>query len=129
MSTKTLLAVTEAFCPMKRILLLTLALTFLLGSTVSGKLNIFYPGKYGPTDKELANLQLTELQSLNLSYSKVTDDGLQILERAIQLQSLSLHGTFTTDAGLVHLKGLTKLQSLDLGYTNVTALDWFTSKG
>ena len=36
------------------------------------------------------------------------------LKGLTQLQSLNLRDTKVTDAGLVHLKGLTKLQSLDL---------------
>ena len=46
----------------------------------------------------------------------MTDAGLEHLKGLTNLQSLDLTFTKVTDAGLEHLKGLTKLQSLDLGH-------------
>ena len=73
------------------------------------------------TDAGLEHLKgLTQLQSLDLTDTKVTDAGLEHLKGLTQLQSLNLMETEVTDAGLVHLKGLPQLQSLDLAQTKVT---------
>ena len=57
---------------------------------------------------------LTQLQWLQLSYTKVTDAGLAHLDGLTQLHYLELADTEVTDAGLVHLEGLTQLQELVL---------------
>ena len=43
------------------------------------------------------------------------------LKGLTNLQSLNLHGTKITDAGLAHLKGMTSLESLTLSNTKVTS--------
>ena len=63
---------------------------------------------------------LTNLHTLELSDTQVTDAGLEYLKGMNELQSLGLAFTKVTDAGLEHLKGLKSLQSLELPYTNVT---------
>ena len=63
---------------------------------------------------------LTNLQSLDLSITFVSDAGLVHLKGLTKLQSLDLYDTKVTGSGLVHLKKLTKLQGLYLGKTKVT---------
>ena len=63
---------------------------------------------------------LTQLQQLELGFTKVTDAGLGHLKGLTQLRLLGLACTYVTDAGLEHLKGCTKLQTLWLGFTKVT---------
>jgi len=64
---------------------------------------------------------LTQLQFLSLSESRVTDAGLAHLKGMARLETLWLGGTQVTDAGLVHLRGLTSLTSAMLCRTQVTA--------
>jgi len=64
---------------------------------------------------------LTQLQTLDLSHSKVTDAGLEHLKGLTRLQTLALSECMkVTDAGLERLKGLTQLQTLVLTRTQVT---------
>lgn len=77
----------------------------------------------GTADAGLATVHfraLWSLRTLNLSYSNVTDAGLQYIEGLGGLRALDLAGTRTTDSGLKHLKGLTQLQWLCLRNTHVT---------
>jgi internalin A len=60
------------------------------------------------------------ITSVYLAKSKVSDAGLERLERLTRLQSLILSNTNVTDTGLVHLKGLTQLQTLHLSGTKIT---------
>jgi internalin A len=67
------------------------------------------------TDAGLVHLRgLSQLQTLDLTYTGVTDAGLASLAGLRQLEELDLSGTEITDAGLVHLKGLAHLQNLNL---------------
>ena len=63
---------------------------------------------------------MTNLTSLSLSGTQVTDSGLSNLKGLTKLSRLSLGKTQVTDAGLVHLKGLTNLTWLDLEGTRVS---------
>ncbi|MBU6361095.1 MAG: NACHT domain-containing protein, partial [Chloroflexi bacterium] len=63
---------------------------------------------------------LSSLQSLNLSFTKVSDAGLAALGGLSGLQSLNLSSTQVSDAGLAALGGLSGLKSLDLSYTKVS---------
>ena len=72
---------------------------------------------------------MTQLQSLQLMGSKVSDAGLQHLKGLTQLQRLDLDGTQVSDAGLNHLKGLTQLRELNLRGTKVTSGCKGTSAG
>jgi hypothetical protein len=76
-------------------------------------------------DTEFENIkELTQLQTLDLSQSTVTDAGLVLLDRFPRLERLCLGlGTAkidVTDAGLKHIKRLTQLRELYLDKTKVT---------
>lgn len=73
-------------------------------------------------DAQLAALApvSTQVASLNLARTKVTDDGLKALEPLKNLRKLHLENTKIGDAGLTHLKGLTNLEYLNLYGTQVT---------
>ena len=68
--------------------------------------------------QHLANL--TNLQHLYLGGPKVSDAGLQHLANLTNLQHLYLSGTKVSDAGLQHLANLTNLQHLYLSGTKVS---------
>ena len=73
------------------------------------------------TDGGLKQLRgLTQLQTLNLSKTRVTDMGLGYIAGLARLQDLVLAGTRITGTGLQDLKRLTELQSLSLSETKVT---------
>lgn len=57
---------------------------------------------------------------LDLSGTRISDQGLAYLQDLEGLRSLSLYGTSVTDAGLVHLAPLTGLQKLWLDRTDIT---------
>ena len=72
-------------------------------------------------DADLAPLRgLTQLQTLNLWGSQLTDAGLEYVGRLKNLRKLDLSDNSITDAGLVHLQGLTQLETLELQGTQVT---------
>ncbi|MEY5020444.1 MAG: hypothetical protein RLZ22_1532 [Verrucomicrobiota bacterium] len=77
--------------------------------------------KFG--DAELAKLApiLTSMVSLDLSYSALSDDGVDLLATASQLKSLRLAETGIGDAALETLSKLTELESLNLYGTKVTS--------
>ena len=71
----------------------------------------------------ITNLSLaswTKLRSLDLSYSPLTDKGLEGLAGLKELRRLMLRDTMVTDEGLKHLSGLVNLQELDLSGTRIT---------
>ncbi|MBS0264392.1 MAG: hypothetical protein JSS02_20825 [Planctomycetes bacterium] len=63
---------------------------------------------------------LTNLESLSLYGSEVTDTGMMHLRGLTTLKSLSVNCTQVTDAGMRHLRGLTALKSLSVNDTQVT---------
>ena len=65
--------------------------------------------------------QLTQLTELDLTDSKVTDDGLAHLSGMDHLQRLVLNGSGISDNGLTHLKQMTMLRELYLRRTSVSA--------
>ena len=72
-------------------------------------------------DATLAHLEcFSDLQRIDLPFSKVTDAGLVHLKGLTGLQVLSLDHTQVTDAGVVKLRGLTGLVALWLAATQVT---------
>jgi hypothetical protein len=80
-------------------------------------------------DEGLEHLQaLASLRSLDLRDTLVTDHGLKSLRGLTTLQNLSLWGNHVTDAGLANLRGLTALEDLNLGSTRVTAASLDTLK-
>lgn len=71
-------------------------------------------------DGELPKLApLTELGSLHLAFTHVSDAGLKHLGTFSNLRDLSLADTEITGAGLEHLVGLQKLISLELSFNQV----------
>lgn len=74
------------------------------------------------SDNEIALLApvATQVYSLNLAGSKVTDAGLSKLADLKNLRRLHLEKTGVTDAGLANLKGMTNLEYLNLYGTQVT---------
>jgi hypothetical protein len=70
------------------------------------------------TLKELKNW--TNLQTLNLSSTRITDAGLEPVAKFSQLQHLDLSCTGITANGVKHLQGLSRLESLSLGTTKLT---------
>ena len=74
------------------------------------------------SDNELGSLSpvATQVYSLNLAGSKVTDAGLSKLGDLKNLHRLHLEKTGVTDAGLANLKGLSNLEYLNLYGTQVT---------
>jgi Leucine-rich repeat (LRR) protein len=77
---------------------------------------------FGVTDKGLKNLDgLTELTSLYLNNTKVTDAGTTEIGKLKKLKNLGLIQTAVTDKGLKNLDGLTEMQGLNLfGLKGVT---------
>ena len=68
--------------------------------------------------KELAGLE--HLQTLNVSFTKVSDEGLKELVKLRSLRTLNLRGTKVSDDGLKELAKLNHLQTLDIRRTKVT---------
>jgi peroxiredoxin len=64
--------------------------------------------------------QLTDLQFLGLSGTKVTDAGMQALQHCLNLRELHLAGTAIGDDGLKSLAELQSLKVLALGDTLIT---------
>ena len=85
------------------------------------------------TDAQLERLRdakgVSQLRTLSIAGSQVTDAGLKHLKGLTQLEELSLQGTQVTGAGLEHLKGLTQLRLLDLRDTQVTGAGPVNLKG
>ena len=79
----------------------------------------------GLTDAELLDLQpdleaLAGLDRLVLGRTRVSDPGLEALERLGQLHSLDLQNSPVSDAGLEHLRQLSRLRRLGLAGTRIT---------
>jgi Leucine-rich repeat (LRR) protein len=74
------------------------------------------------TDDGLLYLKpLKEVQDLNLLYAEqITDQGMAAIKQWKNLKRLNLRGTRIFDGTLAILSGLTQLESLDIAYTQVT---------
>ena len=75
-------------------------------------------------EEDIQNLlSLKQLESLDLSHCKISDQSLQYLSSLEQLQYLDLSFTDITDVGCSHLMKLKKLQFLNLeGCSQITSL-------
>ena len=75
---------------------------------------------------------MNQLRELDLSDTKVTDEGLAVLAELPHLEELRLARTAITDAGFQkHLSGKTSLRKLDLTGTKVkgkTKREWKKAK-
>jgi hypothetical protein len=63
--------------------------------------------------------KLTNLESLSLFGTRISDSSLEHLRGPAGLKILNLRETGVSDAGLEHLRGLTKLERLDLTDTRI----------
>ena len=63
---------------------------------------------------------MTNLGTLDVEGTKITDAGLEHLKGMTDLVTLKLGRTGITDAGLSHLEGMTRLRNLGLEDTKVT---------
>ena len=68
-------------------------------------------------DKALAGNPIVEI---DLSGTAVTDDDLRLLRNLTQLQTLNLHRTQVSDVGMEHLESLSRLTTLTVGDTQIT---------
>src|SRR5205823_4375030 len=75
------------------------------------------------TDADLAKLaMLPKLESINLSYTKITDEGLEHLAPLKNVKVLDLYyAEAVTDLGIAHLKHWQNLEYLDVRGTKVTS--------
>lgn len=75
------------------------------------------------TDPDLKRLaQMPKLQSIQLGYTKITDQGLEYLKPLVEVEVLDLYyAESITDAGLAHLKHWQHLKSLNVRGTKVTS--------
>ncbi len=70
--------------------------------------------------KKLANFP--DLESIDLAYTKVTDEGLSLLKTLKKVRSLSLfYAENVTDTGIAHLKHWKRLEQLNVRGTKVTS--------
>jgi len=74
------------------------------------------------TDQGMQELKsLTGIEELNLRFAEyVTDEGLAALKSWKKLKRLSVHGTKASDTTLDHISGLTAIESLDAGSAMIT---------
>jgi hypothetical protein len=76
------------------------------------------------SDADVSRLtSLLAVQSLDLSYTNVTSNGLHVLSRIEDLQTLSLNGIPLDEAAVEPLSQLTRLRSLSLMDTGLAADD------
>ena len=68
----------------------------------------------------LTHGDLTELRSLSLSGTKVTDAGVKELAGLKNLEQLRLSGTAVTDAAVKDLSGMKSLRMLDVGGSKIS---------
>ena len=72
-------------------------------------------------DEGMRSLQgMTHLQKLYVHDALITDEGLQYIRNLHELTELDLYNTRITDAGLGYLKGLTNLRKLNLLGASIT---------
>jgi formylglycine-generating enzyme required for sulfatase activity/Zn-dependent protease with chaperone function len=95
-----------------------------ISAWISDDETLFISGIKGDSDMEKIKPYLQELKDLHLlldvSTSKITDEGLIHIKNLTQVRKLYLNNTQITDAGLPHLKDLTNLEALSLKGTKVS---------
>ena len=69
---------------------------------------------------KLTKADLEKVVSLNLNFTKITDEGLKELPKLKQLTYLRLFSTQITDASLKELAKRQQLTAIDLGLTQIT---------
>ena len=69
---------------------------------------------------KLTKADLEKVVSLNLNFTKLTDEGLKELPKLKRLTYLRLFSTQITDAGLKELTKRQQLTAIDLGLTQIT---------
>jgi internalin A len=80
-----------------------------------------FGGREGVGDKDLSLLKsLTDLTTLNLTITHITDAGLEELRELKKLTDLDLFGTSITNAGLKEVGQLKTLVTLDIGGSQIT---------
>jgi Leucine-rich repeat (LRR) protein len=73
-------------------------------------------------DDELASIEgMTNLRTLNLANTEITDNCAQHIRHLARLERLSLCNTRITDRGLKQLAGMSSLRGIYLGGTDVTS--------
>jgi len=74
------------------------------------------------SDKGLAEIgKMTQLKELSLSWTEITDKGLQVLQKLPNIERLSLHGANNiSNDGLKEVARLKNLKHLELAGTNIT---------
>lgn len=90
----------------------------------------FGPDRYGSrnlaiSDQDLENLlphisAFSNFRTLRLSNTRVTDDGIAMLQRLESLESLHLQSELVTDAGIIQLHSVTTLKYLEIGCDKVS---------
>jgi Leucine-rich repeat (LRR) protein len=71
------------------------------------------------TDQGLARLKGARIESLDLSGTRIGDEGLEAIQNLNSLEALDLSRTAVTDEGLRRLAGLTRLKRLNLSRTKI----------
>ena len=95
--------------------------TYLAKTSLAKSFACLFAAPPNLSDSVLVNLKgLTQLQTLDLNGTKVTDAGLMHFIGLPRLDYLSLANTAVSDAGLAQLNGLTRLRILNLIGTQVT---------
>lgn len=80
-----------------------------------------FGGEFEPDDEDCALLaSLYGLRAINLTESRITDQGVKALSELQSLESLSLVNTAISDFAIECLSGLIDLRELDLSFTFIT---------
>ena len=113
---------------MRLVLLLTAALTAkaenpgVLTRDASGRVTGARLDLAWVTDGDVASLAaMADLKSLDLSFTLITDAGLESLSSLIAIESLNLQSAeLLTDTAMAHVRGWKRLRSLNLRGTDIT---------
>jgi hypothetical protein len=86
---------------------------------LEGVLRLNLKGNRRITDKGLLHLRKARVESLDLSGTRIGDEGLAALKDLAALEVLDLSQTAITDEGLKQLAGLMKMKRLNLSGTKI----------